>query len=63
MHPWKRMDPYVVLSICNMKLRNYFSSLEALCEDENIDPKTVEAMLQAIGYTYNPQHNQFIASL
>ena len=52
-------DPFILLSRVNMKLRDYFDSLEALCEVENIPQKELEKRLQEIGYGYQPEVNQF----
>ena len=30
-------DPVMLLSFINLKLRDYYTSLEALCDDLNID--------------------------
>ena len=38
-------DPYMLLSMVNMKLRDRFSSLDALCEDMDLNRKEIEAVL------------------
>jgi hypothetical protein len=53
------MDPYMLLSMVNMKLRDFFSSLEALCDDWDVEPALIENRLIAINYTYNRDTNQF----
>ena len=52
-------DPYILLSRVNMKLRDYFDSLTELCEIENMPKKELEKRLEAIGYRYQPEVNQF----
>ena len=52
-------DPFILLSRVNMQLRDYFDSLSALCEVENIPMKELEERLEAIGYRYQPEVNQF----
>ncbi|WP_426348263.1 DUF4250 domain-containing protein [Alloiococcus sp. CFN-8] len=52
-------DPFILLSRVNMKLRDYFDSLEDLCEIENIPQKELEERLQEIGYGYQREVNQF----
>lgn len=52
-------DPSILLSLVNMKLRDYYPSLEALCQDLDIDRKDLVARLQAAGYEYNEQQNKF----
>lgn len=54
------MDPYILLSMVNMKLRDFFSSLETLCEDWDIERELIEVKLETIGYIYNENTNQFI---
>lgn len=59
MHSWLTMDPYIVLSLCNMKLRNFYNNLEAMCEDLNIEKKALEDKLKIIGYVYDRKRNHF----
>ncbi|MDD4987798.1 MAG: DUF4250 domain-containing protein [Candidatus Izemoplasmatales bacterium] len=59
MHPWLTMDPYILLSICNMKLRNFYPSLEALCEDLNIEEQVLRDKLADIGFQYESETNCF----
>ena len=53
-------DPYMLLSFINMKLRDAYPSLAALCDDLDADEEAVCAALSAIGYTYSPEQNRFI---
>lgn len=53
-------DPNMLLSYVNLKLRDYYSSLEAMCDDLDVDRTEIEEKLQSIGYSYNDQHNQFV---
>ncbi|MDD3113423.1 MAG: DUF4250 domain-containing protein [Candidatus Izemoplasmatales bacterium] len=59
MHPWLTMDPYILLSICNMKLRNFYPSLEALCEDLNIEEQVLRDKLADVGFQYESETNCF----
>lgn len=43
----------------NTKLRDEYGSIETLCEDLDVDPDDIIAKLEAIGYEYNPDTNQF----
>ncbi len=61
MHSWLTMDPYIVLSLSNMKLRNFYVNLEAMCEDLNIEQKALEDKLKDIGYFYDRIRNHFAA--
>lgn len=53
-------DPVMLLSFVNLKLRDYYSSLEALCEDMDIGQKEMEEKLSGIGYHYDREKNQFV---
>ena len=52
-------DPFILLSRVNMKLRDYYDSLDKLCEIEDIPQKELEERLEQIGYRYNRELNQF----
>ncbi len=52
-------DPLLLMSVVNTKLRDYYASLDALCEDLNEDRAALEAKLTGIGYFYDQQRNQF----
>lgn len=54
-------DANMLLSIINMKLRDFYGSLDALCEDLNEDKEQIQKTLSGIGYTYDGEKNQFIA--
>ena len=53
-------DPIMLLSMVNLKLRDFYSSLDALCDDLDIDKADLCAKLHAVGYDYDGQRNQFI---
>lgn len=53
-------DPYMLLSVVNMKLRDRFSSLDSLCEDMDANRKEIESVLAAIDYHYDPEQNAFV---
>ena len=54
-------DADMLLSIINMKLRDFYGSLYALCEDLDEDKEQIQKTLSGIGYTYDGEKNQFIA--
>lgn len=56
----KTMDPFMLLSIVNMKLRDNYSSLEGLCDDLSIENEALIKRLEEVGYIYNQDSNQFI---
>lgn len=53
-------DPAMLLSFINLKLRDYYSSLESLCEDLQVEKKEICDKLALIDYEYDPQKNQFV---
>ena len=53
-------DPIMLYSVINTKLRDFYTSLEALCEDMNIDKNTLIEKLSSAGFEYNKERNQFI---
>ena len=54
-------DPYILLSYINTKLRDEYRSLNALCENLEIDQSHIETLLSSIEYTYTKELNQFTA--
>lgn len=52
-------DPFMLMSLINMKLRDYYPSLDALCEDMNIKKEVLTTTLGSIGMEYNPDTNKF----
>lgn len=55
----KTMDPQILLSLINTKLRDQYESLEALCDDLSITEEELVKKLKSIGYEYNNEFNQF----
>ena len=53
-------DPVMLLSFANMKLRDFYSSLDDMCEDLQLDRKELEKKLGTIDYGYDEKANQFI---
>lgn len=52
-------DPFILLSLLNMKLRDFYSSLDELCEDMNWDKDELIKKLSSFGFEYMPECNQF----
>ena len=52
-------DPVMLLSFVNTKLRDEYSSLEALCDAVDVPQSEVIDKLKSIGYSYNKDQNQF----
>ena len=52
-------DPYILLSFINTKLRDEYPSLSELCAALDADEGELRDTLAAVGYAYDPAHNQF----
>jgi hypothetical protein len=52
-------DPAMLLSWVNMKLRDFYGSLDELCEDLEIDRNELENSLNKAGFEYNQDLNKF----
>lgn len=53
-------DPVILLSVINTKLRDYYPTLDALCDDMQIDRKELSEKLDLIDYEYDARRNQFV---
>ncbi len=53
-------DPAMLLSVVNTKLRDFYDSLDTLCDDLDAERESIEKALAGIGYTYNSEKNQFV---
>ena len=53
-------DPVMLLSFLNMKLRDFYSDLSALCEDLDVSEVEIKEKLAPIGYVYDADRNQFV---
>lgn len=53
-------DPSMLLSFVNLKLRDFYDSLEALCEDLDVDRDELKSKLAAIDYHYDKEKNRFV---
>lgn len=52
-------DPNMLLSYVNLKLRDFYSSLDDMCDDMDVSKAEIEEKLKTIGYNYDSQQNQF----
>lgn len=52
-------DPMMLFSMVNMKLRDYYSSLDELCEDMNVDKDSLIRKLNSVGFEYSQENNKF----
>ena len=53
-------DPVMLLSFINLKLRDFYDDLDALCDDLDIDRQAIENKLAVIDYRYDSEKNQFV---
>lgn len=53
-------DPVMLLSVVNTKLRDFYPSLDALCEDMQARREDIAETLGMIGYRYDNVQNQFV---
>lgn len=53
-------DPIMLLSFINLKLRDYYSSLDDLCDDMDIDKEEIINKLSGIDYHYDKEKNAFL---
>lgn len=53
-------DPIMLFSVINLKLRDFYSSLDALCEDMEVNKEELVAVLAAAGFEYDKEHNCFV---
>ena len=43
-----------------MKLRDFYSSIDDLCDDLDENKEEIDNILNSIGYYYSKENNQFI---
>lgn len=53
-------DPVLLLSFINTELRDFYSSLDELCEALMLDRGHIESKLKGIDYTYDGETNRFV---
>ncbi len=52
-------DPVMLLSYINTQLRDRYASLDELCASLSLEKASLTQKLNAIGYDYVPDTNQF----
>ena len=52
-------EPMMLYSFINMKLRDFYPSLDALCEDMNVDKEHIIRKLTAVRLEYSAERNRF----
>ena len=53
-------DPFMLLSVINMKLRDFYPSLDALCEDLGESREEMIETLGSAGFEYDEKNNRFV---
>ena len=53
-------DPMILYSVINMKLRDFYPSLDALCDDLDEDKQALIDLLARAGFRYDPERNAFV---
>ena len=53
-------DPVMLLSFLNLKLRDFYGSLDALCEDLDLNREEIVEKMKQINYTYDEENNRFV---
>jgi hypothetical protein len=53
-------DPMMLLSVLNTKLRDYYPTLEALCEDFHVEKQEIIDIMKGIDYEYDESRHQFV---
>ncbi len=52
-------DPVMLLSFINLKLRDEYADMDALCDALDVDKAEIEAILKSAGFIYNQATNQY----
>ena len=52
-------DPMMLYSYLNMKLRDEYSSLDALCEDMDVSKEEILEKMKGVGFEYDSERNRF----
>jgi len=53
-------DPMILLSVVNTKIRDQYHTLDAFCEDLQIEKKELIDILKGIDYEYDESRHQFV---
>lgn len=55
-------DSAMLLGFLNLKLRDFYPSLSALCEDLDADEAEITAQMLRFGYRYSAEKNAFVST-
>lgn len=53
-------DQMILLSVVNTKLRDFYTDLDTLCQEMQIEKKELTEKLASIDYEYDAGLNQFV---
>lgn len=53
-------DAFMLMSVVNTKLRDYYPNLDALCDDLGENKNEIIERLANYGFSYNEEQNKFI---
>ena len=53
-------DPAMLLSFVNLKLRDFYKSLDEMCDDLGVNREDIIKKLASIDYEYDRERNQFV---
>lgn len=53
-------DPIMLLSMMNMKLRDFYPNLDTLCKEMDVSKEEIITKLAAVDYEYDADRNQFV---
>ena len=53
-------DPMILFSVLNTKLRDFYDSLDVLCDDLGADKQALLETMEQAGFRYDPARNQFV---
>lgn len=56
----EKMNPILLLSLVNTKLRNEFENMEDLIKYYDFSRELIEHKLNEVDYFYNKEYNKFI---
>lgn len=53
-------EPVMLLSYVNLKLRDFYDSLQSLCDDLGVSETEITEKLASIDYHYDKERNRFV---
>ena len=53
-------DPMLLLSVVNTKIRDHYQTLDALCEDMDVNKEDLINTLRGLDYEYDESRHQFV---